>query len=246
MSENHEFYMQRALGLAGAGLGRVWPNPSVGCVVVKDGAVIGEARTQDGGRPHAEEYVLGALGDAARGATAYVTLEPCCHARETINCTQNLIRAGVARVVIACADPDPRMAGRGIAALRAAGIDVVTGVLEEDAKKGHQGFFLRVTQNRPYVLLKQAISRDGMIAAAPGVRTQISGAQAHRYVHELRATYDAVAVGVNTVLADDPLLTTRLEGINHRIVRIVFDSDLRIPLGSKLVQTAGHDPLWAL
>lgn len=241
-------YMQRALELAREGLGRVWPNPSVGCVIVKDGVIIGGARTQDGGRPHAEELVLEQLGERARGATAYVTLEPCNHDRDPKPCAQNLIDAGVYRVVVACLDPDPRTAGQGIRRLRDAGIEVVTGVCEQEAIEINRGFFKHKKLGIPFVTLKQAVSADGMIASRDdngvGVRTQISGKEAHQYLHELRSSYDAIAVGVNTVIADDPMLTTRLGGVDHHIVRVVFDGALRIPIEGKLVQSARNEPLW--
>ena len=243
-NQQDEYYMQRALELAREGLGRVWPNPSVGCVIVKGGLVIGEARTQDGGRPHAEEFILAQLGEKARGATAYVTLEPCNHDRDPKPCSQNLTDAGVSRVAVACLDPDPRTAGEGIARLKAAGIEVVTDVREREAMELNRGFFKLQRYGIPFVTLKQAVSADGMVSSGPGQRTQISGAQAHKYLHLLRSTFDAVGVGIGTVLADDPLLTVRLEDRSHEIVRVVFDSKLRIPVESKLVQTAGHDPVW--
>lgn len=246
--KSHEHYMKRALVLAEQGVGRTWPNPSVGCVLVKDGDVIGEARTQDGGRPHAEDAALRAAGERARGATAYVTLEPCAHEKEGGCCSQKLIDAEVAQVFVLCRDLDERTAGKGIQRLRDADIDVVEveGEFHEAAKVINAGFFLKITENRPFICLKQAISADGMIASAPGQCTQISGDAAQLYLHELRATMDAVAVGCNTAIIDDPQLTVRLEDVDHPIVRVVFDSDLRLPTEAKLFQGTDRDPLWLL
>lgn len=241
-----EAYMRMALSVAQDGLGRVWPNPAVGCVLVNDGVPVGVGRTADGGRPHAETEAIKAAGDRAKGATAYVTLEPCNHDGETPPCSQALINAGVVRVVVACSDPDPRTAGQGLHALKDAGISVELGLYEEMASDLNAGFFSRVEKSRPYVCLKQAVSSNGMIASAPGQRTQISAHDAHEYLHLLRSTYDAIAVGIGTVLADDPMLTARVPECEHSLVRIVFDSSLQIPMDSKLVQSAGDDPVWVV
>jgi len=241
-----EAYMKMALSIAQDGLGRVWPNPSVGCVLVNDGVAVGHGRTADGGRPHAETEAIKMAGEKARGATAYVTLEPCNHDGKTPPCSGALIRAGVSRVFVACEDPDPRTAGQGITALRDARIEVDVGLYAQEARDLNVGFFNRLEKGMPFICLKQAVSSNGMIASAPGQRTQISGVDAHEYLHDLRSTYDAIAVGIGTVLADDPMLTARVDGHVHSIVRIVFDSGLRIPLDSKLVQSASDDPVWVV
>ncbi|MGH1398289.1 MAG: bifunctional diaminohydroxyphosphoribosylaminopyrimidine deaminase/5-amino-6-(5-phosphoribosylamino)uracil reductase RibD [Alphaproteobacteria bacterium] len=241
-----EAYMKMALAVASDGVGRVWPNPAVGCVIVNDGVVVGRGRTADGGRPHAEAAALEMAGARAKGADVYVTLEPCAERGRDESCCDKLIAAQVGRVIVACHDPNPVVCTKGIAKLEAAGIQVDFGVCEEEAIAAHQGFFLRVTDNRPFVCLKQAVSHDGMIAAGKGERTQISGHDAQVYVHTLRSTYDAIAVGVNTVLVDDPMLNVRLAGEEHSIVRVVFDSDLRTPVGSRLVQTARDEAVWVV
>lgn len=239
-----EAYMKMALSIAQDGLGRVWPNPSVGCVIVNDGVPVGYGRTADSGRPHAEAAAIAAAGERAKGATAYVTLEPCAEVGREGPCSDALIAAGVSRVVVACYDPNPVVFKKGIAKLEAAGITVDFGLYEEEAKASHIGFFKRMTENRPMVTLKQAVSADGMIAAGIGQRTQISGGEAHSYMHDLRSVHDAVAVGIGTVLVDNPVLTTRIEGHSHAIVRVVFDSSLQISTDSALVQGAQDDPLW--
>lgn len=245
-----EAYMRMALSIAEDGLGRVWPNPSVGCVIVQGGVAVGYGRTADNGRPHAEAAALTMAGDKAKGATVYVTLEPCAERGRDESCSDKLIAAGVSRVVVACLDINPVVYKKGIAKLEAAGIEVEVGLYEQHAVDSHIGFFHRIQKKRPFVVLKQAVSVDGMVAALkshrPGQRTYISGPQAREYVHELRATFDAVAVGIHTVLSDDPLLTVRLDGHEHRIVRVVFDSHLRIPVDSRLVQSASDDPLLIL
>lgn len=236
--------MERALELAWEGLGRVWPNPCVGCVIVKDGVIVGQGRTGDGGRPHAEEVALERAGEAARGADVYVSLEPCFHARVNGSCTENLIKAGVGRVVIACHDPDPRTAGQGIAALKQAGIAVDMGVCEADALEVNQGFFLKVQQARPFITLKMATSADEKIAG--GSERWITGEEARAHGHVLRSRHDAILVGAGTVEADDPMLTTRGLDLAHQSVRVVMDTHLRIDKGSKLVLSASRDPLWVL
>ncbi|MDQ2801922.1 MAG: bifunctional diaminohydroxyphosphoribosylaminopyrimidine deaminase/5-amino-6-(5-phosphoribosylamino)uracil reductase RibD, partial [Pseudomonadota bacterium] len=240
-------HMRAALALARRGLGNTWPNPSVGCIVVKDGRVLGRAVTTPGGRPHAETMALDRAGDAARGATAYVTLEPCCHWGRTPPCTDALIAAGIARVVIAVSDPDPRVDGRGIAQLRAADIEVVQGLLEAAAEDVIAGFALRVRQGRPLVTLKLASTLDGRIATASGESRWITGPSARRMAHALRGRHDAIMVGIGTVLADDPDLTCRLPGFRPTpLVRVVIDSRLRTPLAARLVATAAEAPTWVL
>lgn len=238
-------HMRSALTLARRGLGRTWPNPSVGCVIVnKDGHVIGRGVTGDGGRPHAETLALARAGSEAKGGSIFVSLEPCAHHGQTPPCTGFIIESGIKRVVAGCVDPDPRVAGQGIRQLQAAGIAVEVGVLEAEAREVNRGFILRVTENRPLVTLKSATSVDEKIATQVGTRTQISGEMAMRRVHLERARHDAILVGIGTVLADDPLLTTRLPGFEHNSVRIVLDTHLRMPKDSRLVQTATKHPLW--
>jgi diaminohydroxyphosphoribosylaminopyrimidine deaminase/5-amino-6-(5-phosphoribosylamino)uracil reductase len=240
-------HMRAALALARRGIGNTWPNPAVGCVVVKDGRVLGRAVTAPGGRPHAETLALERAGAAARGATAYVTLEPCCHWGRTPPCTDALIAAGIARVVIGAHDPDPRVDGAGIARLRAAGVEVVEGVLEPEARATIAGFALRVRQGRPLVTLKLASTLDGRIATAGGESRWITGASARRAAHALRGRHDAVMVGVGTVAADNPDLTCRLPGFRpNPLVRIVADSHLRTALTTRLVATAAETPTWML
>jgi diaminohydroxyphosphoribosylaminopyrimidine deaminase / 5-amino-6-(5-phosphoribosylamino)uracil reductase len=240
-------HMRSALALARRGVGVTWPNPSVGCVVVNDGRVVGRAVTAPGGRPHAEPAALEVAGTAARGATAYVTLEPCCHWGRTPPCTDALLAAGVARVVVATRDPDPRVDGAGIARLRAAGILVDEGVLRAEADEVAAGFRSRVRHGRPLVTLKLASTLDGRIATRAGESRWITGEAARRAAHALRGRHDAVMVGVGTVLADDPELTCRLPGYRSvPVVRVVADSHLRTPLTSTLIATSQQAPTWVL
>ena len=239
--------MQAALALARRGLGRVWPNPAVGCVIVKDERVVGRGWTQPGGRPHAETEALARAGQAARGATAYVTLEPCCHWGRTPPCADALIAAGIARVVVALEDPDPRVAGGGLARLRGAGIAVETGPGAEEAGEINAGFLTRLRLGRPLVTLKLATSLDGRIATASGESRWITGPLARERAHLLRATHDAILVGTDTVLADDPQLTCRLPGLaDCSPVRVVIDRQLRIPLDARLFAEARIVPTWIL
>ncbi|MCF8480166.1 MAG: bifunctional diaminohydroxyphosphoribosylaminopyrimidine deaminase/5-amino-6-(5-phosphoribosylamino)uracil reductase RibD [Rhodospirillum sp.] len=238
--------MDVALGLAARGLGRVWPNPSVGCVLVSaDGRVVGRGWTQPGGRPHAEREALDRAGPLARGATAHVTLEPCNHHGKTPPCAEALINAGVSRVVVALSDPDKRVSGRGLARLKEAGIQVRVGVREGEAKALNLGFLLHRIKGRPLVTLKVATSLDGRIATATGHSQWITGPAAREQGHRLRATHDAIAVGIGTALADDPTLTCRLPGLEDRSpVRVVFDSRARLPLDGALIRSADQVPLW--
>lgn len=233
-----------ALSLGRRGRGRVWPNPAVGCVIVRDGLVLGRGWTADGGRPHAETLALGRAGTTAQGATAYVTLEPCAHHGRTPPCAEALVAAGVARVVVATGDPDPRVAGRGLATLRAAGIEVTTGILEAEAQADHAGFLKRVTRGLPLVTLKLGASLDGRIATAGGESRWITGPAARAMVHGLRATHDAVLVGGGTARADDPLLTVRDLGERPQPVRVVLSRRLDVPLDSQLARTIPEAPLW--
>lgn len=240
-------HMRAALALARRGLGSTWPNPSVGCVIVRNGRVVGRGHTQPGGRPHAETQALAMAGDAARGADTYVTLEPCNHTGQTPPCTEALIVAGVARVFVAGADPEPRVNGAGIARLRAAGIEVVTGMLAAEADGLQEGFLHRVRSGRPLVTLKLATTLDGRIATRSGESQWITGPAAREMAHALRGQHDAVLAGVGTVAADDPLLTCRIAGYRSRpLVRIVVDSHLRTRLTARLVMTATTDPTWMI
>jgi diaminohydroxyphosphoribosylaminopyrimidine deaminase/5-amino-6-(5-phosphoribosylamino)uracil reductase len=239
--------MRAALALARRGLGRVWPNPAVGCVIVRDGRVIGRGWTQPGGRPHAEAEALARAGDAAKGATAYVTLEPCSHHGRTPPCADALIAAGLSRVVAAIEDPDPRVAGGGLARLRAAGLDVEAGLCAAEAAEINAGFLSRLRLGRPLVTLKLATSLDGRIATASGESRWITGAPARERAHLLRATHDAILVGTDTVIADNPELTCRLPGLaRHSPVRVALDRQLRIPAGAHLVAEARAVPTWIL
>ncbi len=236
-------HMRHALALAERALGTTAPNPAVGCVIVAEGRVVGRGWTQKGGRPHAEVVALAEAGEAARGAMAYVTLEPCAHQGQTPPCAIALVDAGVARVVVAVEDPDPRVSGKGLAMLRAAGIEVATGVLEREAANLNAGFFLRVTANRPLVTLKIAQSLDGKTATVSGQSKWITGPEARRFGHLLRAKNDAILIGIETALADDPELTCRLTGLEDRSpVRVVLDTRLRLNEGSKLVRAAKQTP----
>ncbi len=250
--------MRSALALARRGLGNVWPNPAVGCVLVREnesgdetggraGRVIGRGWTQPGGRPHAETEALARAGADARGSTAYVTLEPCAHHGATPPCADALIAAGVARVVAAIEDPDSRVAGQGLARLKEAGIEVACGVGAEEAAEINAGFFLRVREGRPLVTLKLASTLDGRIAAPDGESRWITGEDARARAHVLRATHDAVMVGSGTALADDPELTCRLPGFAGRSpVRIVMDGRLRLSPESKLARSATKTPTWVV
>ena len=238
-------HMRAALALARRGLGSTWPNPSVGCVVAREGRVVGRGWTQPGGRPHAETEALARAGEAARDATAYVTLEPCSHWGRTPPCCDALIAAGVSRVVVAAGDPDPRVDGRGLRRLWEAGITVEQGLLEAEARAVIAGFVRRITRGLPLVTLKLATSLDGRIATAGGESRWITGGAARRAAHGLRASHDAVLVGSGTVLADDPDLSCRIPGMARvPIARVVADTRLRTPLGARLVRTARAVPTW--
>jgi diaminohydroxyphosphoribosylaminopyrimidine deaminase / 5-amino-6-(5-phosphoribosylamino)uracil reductase len=240
-------FMQLALTLGRRGLGRTWPNPAVGAVVVKDGVIVGRGWTQPGGRPHAEPEALGRAGEAARGATLYVTLEPCSHFGKSPPCADAIVAAGIARVVAAIEDPNPEVAGNGFAKLRAAGISVDVGLFAAEAAHDHAGHIRRIRDKRPHVILKLAVSSDDKIAAAGGKPVAITGEAARTRVHLLRAQSDAILVGIGTVLADDPLLTCRLPGMEARSpVRVVLDRSLRIPGNSRLVHSARATPLWVM
>jgi diaminohydroxyphosphoribosylaminopyrimidine deaminase/5-amino-6-(5-phosphoribosylamino)uracil reductase len=240
-------FMALALALGRRGQGRTWPNPAVGAVIVKDGVIVGRGWTQPGGRPHAEVEALQRAGGAARGATLYVTLEPCSHHGKSPPCADAVIAAGIARVVSAIEDPNPEVAGQGHARLRAAGIVVDVGLSAQEAARDHAGHFRRIRDKRPHVILKLAVSSDDKIAAAGRKPVAISGKAARLRVHLLRAQCDAILVGIGTVLADDPLLTCRLPGMEAQSpVRVVLDRALRIPGSSRLVHSAREVPLWVM
>jgi len=238
--------MSHALALAARGLGRTWPNPAVGCVIVKEGRILGRGWTQPGGRPHAERMALDQAGQGARGATAYVTLEPCAHHGKTPPCAEALVAAGITRVVTAQTDPDPRVSGRGHALLRAGGLTVTEGICEARARQLQAGFLKRITQGLPFVTLKLAATLDGRIATATGESRWITGAEARRRVHLMRMTHDAVLTSSATALTDDPDLTARDMGAAHQPLRLLLDARLRVPATSRLGQTATDHPVWLL
>jgi len=239
--------MRLAISLGLRGLGNTWPNPAVGCVLVKDGRITGRGWTADGGRPHAETMAIKNAGANAKGATAYVTLEPCSHQGETPPCAEALADAGVVRVVAAIIDADPRVSGSGLALLRDRGIDVEHGLSSAAARDANQGFFTRVELGRPAFTLKMAATLDGRIATANGDSQWITGDQARAMAHQLRARHDAVMIGSGTLAADNPTLTARLGGIsNARRPRIVLDGRLRIRLDNNLVKSIVEAPLWVV
>lgn len=240
-------HMRAALALARRGLGNTWPNPSVGCVIVRDGRVVGRGNTAPGGRPHAEPVALAMAADQAKGATAYVSLEPCCHWGRSPPCTDALIAAGISRIVVAATDPDPRVNGEGLAKLKAAGIEVETGLLQAEAAEILIGFNYHITLDRPMVTLKLASTLDGRIATQGGESQWITDTPARRLGHAMRGRHDAVMVGVGTVLADNPDLTCRIPGFRPTPnVRVIADSHLRTPLTSRLMATAAETPTWFL
>jgi diaminohydroxyphosphoribosylaminopyrimidine deaminase / 5-amino-6-(5-phosphoribosylamino)uracil reductase len=244
-------FMHMALALGRRGLGRTWPNPSVGAVVVRPGPggpiVVGRGWTQPGGRPHAEIEALGRAGSASRGATVYTSLEPCSHHGKTPPCADAIATAGVARVVSALEDPNPEVGGAGHARLRAAGVAVEIGLGAQEARRVHAGHIRRVAEGRPHVLLKIAVSADGKAGLADRRPAAITGEEARGRVHMLRAASDAVLVGIGTALADDPQLTCRLPGMSDRSpVRVVLDTRLQLPPTGKLAATAADTPLWVI
>lgn len=246
MRRGDEDWMRHAIALGARGLGRVWPNPAVGCVLVNGDRVVGRGWTAPGGRPHAEVLALAQAGAAARGATAHVSLEPCSHHGQTGPCAEALIAAGVARVVAACEDPDPRVAGAGLARLRAAGVAVASGIGAAQAQAVHEGFFRRVRQGRPMLTLKLALTLDGKIATEAGESRWITGPEARARVHLMRARHDAVMVGAGTARADDPELTVRGLGLAAQPVRVVVSSRLGLSPDGALGRSAGEVPVWLL
>lgn len=240
-------FMGLALALGRRELGRTWPNPAVGAVIVKDGQIVGRGWTQPGGRPHAEIEALRRAGEMARGATLYVTLEPCSHHGKSPPCADAVIASGIARVVSAMEDPNPEVAGRGHARLRSAGIAVDVGIEAAAARRDHAGHIRRVRDGLPHVMLKLAISADGKAAGAGRKRVAITGNAVRDRVHLMRARSDAIVIGIGTVLADDPVLTCRSPGMAKMSpTRVVLDAGLRLPVQSRLLATAGETPLWII
>ena len=242
-SGDDHHYMARALRLAERGLFTTGPNPRVGCVLVSESEIVGEGWHERAGEAHAEINALRAAGDRSAGATAYVTLEPCCHQGRTPPCTDALIKAGLTRVVVAMEDPNPQVAGQGLQVLQQAGIETAAGLMAAEAGKLNPGFVMRMQQGRPWVRCKLAMSLDGRTAMADGESSWISGEQARLDVHRLRARSAAIMTGINTVLADDPSLTVRLdaaETVDRNPLRVVLDSGLRMPADAKLLELPGE------
>jgi diaminohydroxyphosphoribosylaminopyrimidine deaminase/5-amino-6-(5-phosphoribosylamino)uracil reductase len=238
-------YMALAFTLGRRGLGNTWPNPAVGAVIVKDNVIVGRGWTQPGGRPHAEVEALRHTKKAAQGATMYVTLEPCSHQGQTPPCADAIIKAGIARVVSALEDPNPEVAGKGHERLRAKGITVDVGLGADSAAYVHAGHIMRVTQQRPYVMLKLAVSADGKAGLANRKPAAITGEAARVRVFQMRAASDAIMVGIGTVLSDNPQLTCRLPGLFERSpVRVVLDAKLNLPLATSVVATVRETPTW--
>ncbi len=248
MLEEDRYFMQKALELAELAKGRTSPNPMVGAVVVREGEIVGTGYHARAGTPHAEVHALREAGDKARDATLYVTLEPCCHHGRTGPCTEVIIQAGIKRVVMAVTDPNPKVAGKGARRLREAGIEVDSGVLEKEALRLNESFIKYITTGLPFVTLKTAMSLDGKIATHTGESKWITGEQSRAQVHYLRHYHDAILVGVGTVLADNPSLTTRLPGGNGKDpVRVILDSRARTPLDAKvIVQKSGAPTIIAV
>lgn len=247
-------HVRAALSLARRGLGRVWPNPAVGCVIVQydydewpAGRVVGRGWTQPGGRPHAETQALARAGESAQGATAYISLEPCNYQGETPPCTSALLAAGIKRVVCATEDLNPRVNGKGITYLRDSGVDVTTGICASEAKDLNAGYFMLQNLGRPLITYKVATTLDGKIASGGGESRWITGKVARRHAHLVRSTQDAVMVGVGTIVADDPNLTCRLDGLEkYSPVRVIMDSQMRTPIDSKSVQIAQNLKTWMI
>lgn len=242
--------MRMALSLARRGLGNVWPNPAVGCILVRNdlnNRIVGRGWTQAGGRPHGEIEAINRAQKLAEGSVAYITLEPCNHHGETPPCSESLINAGIKRCVIAIKDPDPRVLGSGINRLREAGIDTEVGVCEKDAKEINAGFFLRIQKGRPLFTLKTATTIDGRIATSSGNSRWITGKKARAFAHRLRANHDAIMIGINTALIDNPLLNCRLPGLEELSpIRIIADTNLRLPTDCALVKTATTIQTWVI
>ncbi len=240
-----ERFMRLALSLGRRGLGNTWPNPAVGCVIVKDGVIVGRGWTQPGGRPHAEVEALRRAKKSAKGATLYATLEPCSHTGKSPPCADAIIKAGIARVVSALEDPNPEVAGQGHARLRDKGIVVDVGLCAEEAQRDHAGHVTRIQRGRPHVTLKLAISADGKAGLAGRKPFAITGEAASHRVFQMRGAHDAILVGIGTVLSDNPQLTVRLPGLYERSpLRIVLDAQLRVPLSLTVISTVRDTPTW--
>ncbi|RED11161.1 bifunctional diaminohydroxyphosphoribosylaminopyrimidine deaminase/5-amino-6-(5-phosphoribosylamino)uracil reductase RibD [Pontivivens insulae] len=246
MNEADARHLTHAINLSRRGLGRTWPNPAVGCVLVKSGRILGRGWTQPGGRPHAETMALAQAGDAAQGADAYVSLEPCAHHGRTPPCADALVNAGIARLICPMEDPDPRVSGKGLGRLRDAGVEVIMAPeFASEASDVNAGFLRRQELGRPLVTLKLALSLDGRIATVRGESRWITGPQARREVHLMRANHDAVLIGAGTARADDPMLDIRELGLaDASPVRVIADGSLSLSLTSRLAQTAELQPLW--
>lgn len=230
--------MRSALNLARTGLGRTAPNPSVGCVIVKNGTILARARTADTGRPHAETMALAQAGRNAKGASLYVTLQPCSHQGKTPPCTEAIIDAGIKTVIIGASDPNPKV---NLKPLEDAGIEIITGILEDECSELNAGFFLSITQNRPFITLKMACTLDGKIACAGGESKWITGELARKHAHLIRSKHDAILIGSATARADQPLLTTRLPGIEHDPVKIVLGKHDQKFSNEYIIQSDPHD-----
>ncbi len=240
----HEEYMRMALELAGQARGRTSPNPLVGAVIVKDGEVVGRGYHLEAGTPHAEIHALNEAGDRAKGATLYVTLEPCSHFGRTPPCSEAVIRAGITDAYVAVQDPNPLVAGRGIKQMKEAGINVHVGILEEEARRLNEIFIKYITTRTPFVLLKTAMTLDGKIATGTGHSRWVTGDAARQKVHHLRDWYDAILVGVNTVLADNPALTCRLPEGGSDPIRIILDSKAKTPVDARVVTQESESPTY--
>ena len=247
MAADHQRFMQAALSLARRTLGQTWPNPAVGAIIVKNGQIIGQGHTARGGRPHAETQAIEQAGAATKDATMYVTLEPCSHQGKTPPCTEAIIKSGIKTVVIAYRDPNPLVNGQGIEQLKNAGIEMIENICSAEAKEINSGFFSVIEKKRPYIALKIATSLDGKIAYPNNEKKWITGDAARAHVHLLRSRYDAIATGIGTVLADDPLLTCRLPGLEDcSPVRVIFDRKNRLPKNSQLAKTSKDIPVWIM
>ncbi|WP_353276627.1 bifunctional diaminohydroxyphosphoribosylaminopyrimidine deaminase/5-amino-6-(5-phosphoribosylamino)uracil reductase RibD [Wolbachia endosymbiont (group A) of Agelastica alni] len=245
MTDDH--FMSIALRLAEKNLGNVAPNPAVGCVIVKDGTIISEGYTGIGGRPHAEVVALQNVKDSTHGATIYITLEPCCHFGVTEPCTTGIIRAGIKRVVIATIDPDSRVLGGGIKALKEAGIEVEQGIMQKEAEELNVGFFTTKKLHRPFIACKIATTLDGKIATFTGDSKWITSEDTRNWVHELRAKYDAIMIGSNTLINDDPLLTCRSPELENRSpIRLIIDSQEKLQEEHNIAKTADKVITWVI
>ena len=245
-SLTYEHYMSVALSLGRRGLGKTWPNPSVGCVIVSDDVVVGRGITGDGGRPHAETQALAQAGDRAMGATVFVTLEPCSHEGQTGSCAKALIDAGVSHVVVAIKDDDPRVNGSGLLMLKSAGIKVTTGVLSEEAKYDHSGFLAKTNERRPKVTLKLATSLDGRIATRSGDSQWITSEKSREVVHLQRSSHDAIMVGAGTVRTDNPRLTVRNIARSANPVRVLISNKINLPQDSRIFASMKSHPTWII